>query len=178
MGDARSSSSVHAAISDALGTSDLRRLQLAWLVSATAAWVFFVTLAVYAYDAHGAAGVGAAALVRMVPAGLAAPFAGTIADRTSRRDALFVSLVARALILLLIAGSVLVTAPSAVVLTLGALFTIVATAHKPAQGALLPSLAQTPRQLAGSNALWSAIDNSAFLLGSLLGGLLIATASV
>src|SRR3954454_15232722 len=156
MGEARGLSSVRDSLDAALATTDLRRLQLAWLASASGSWVFFIALAVYAYDGHGAAGVGAAALVRMVPAGLAAPFAGTIADRTSRRDVLLVSLVARALILLLIAGSVLVTAPSAVVLTLGALFTIVATAHKPAQAALLPSLAQTPRQLAASNALWSA----------------------
>src|SRR3954463_8030301 len=90
----------------ALATADLRRLQLAWLASATGAWVFFVALAVYAYDAAGAAGVGAAALVRMVPAGLAAPFAGMLADRMSRRDALLVALVGRALILVLIAASI------------------------------------------------------------------------
>src|SRR3954447_12959074 len=100
MEEARPHSSVHSAISDALATADLRRLQLAWLASATGAWVFFVALAVYAYDAYGAAGVGAAALVRMVPAGFAAPFAGMLADRVPRRDALFAALVARALILI------------------------------------------------------------------------------
>jgi predicted MFS family arabinose efflux permease len=140
--------------------------------------VFFVALAVYAYHADGAAGVGAAALVRMVPAGMAAPLAGMIADRGSRRDVLLVALVARALILLAIAASIVAAAPTWVVLALGALFTIVATAHKPAQAALLPSLADTPHQLAASNAVWSGIDNAAFLLGSLVGGILIAVASV
>ena len=172
------SSSMRDSLGAALATANLRRLQLAWLASATASWVFFVALAVYAYDAYGAAGVGVAALVRMVPAGVAAPFAGMLADRVSRRDALFVALVARALILMVIAASVAGGAPAALVLGLGALFTIVATAHKPAQAALLPSLAETPRQLGASNALWSAIDNAAFLAGSLLGGALIAIASV
>src|SRR2546423_15525283 len=103
MGEARSLSSVRASLEAALATADLRRLQVAWLASASGSWVFFVALAVYAYDAAGAAGVGAAALVRMVPAGVAAPFAGMIADRMPRRDALLVALVARALILVLIA---------------------------------------------------------------------------
>ena len=50
--------------------------------------MFFVALAVYAFDAGGATGVGAAALTRMVPAGLAAPLAGVLVDRHSRRDVL------------------------------------------------------------------------------------------
>src|SRR3954454_4739017 len=127
------SRSVRESLRSALATANLRRLQLAWLASATGAWVFFVALAVYAYDAYGAAGVGAAALVRMVPAGFAAPFAGMLADRVPRRDALFAALMARALILIVIAGSIAGGAPAALVLALGALFTIVATAHKPAQ---------------------------------------------
>ena len=69
-------------------------------------------------------------------------------------------------------------APLAVVLTLAALFTIVATAHKPAQASLLPSLVETPQQLAASNAVWSAVDNGAFLAGALLSGALIATTSM
>jgi MFS family permease len=177
MNEAPSASSIREAIADALGTVDLRRLQQSWLLSATAAWMFFVALAVYAYAAEGTAGVGAAALVRMVPAGLAAPFAGTLADRMSRRDVLLASLVARAITLVGIAAAVAASAPAWVVLSLGAVFTICATAHKPAQAALLPSLADTPRQLAASNAVWSGVDNGAFLFGALAGGVLIAVAS-
>src|SRR4051812_27186578 len=175
---AMKSKSVRESVAAALATADLRRLQLAWLASASGAWVFFVGLAVYAYDADGAAGVGAAGLVRMVPAGRAAPLAGVPADRRSRRDVLLLSLVARALILLAMAAAIVAAAPTWVVLAIGALFTIAATAHKPAQAALLPSLADTPHQLAASNAVWSAIDNAAFLIGSLIGGALIALASV
>jgi MFS family permease len=69
----------------ALGTPDLRRLQVSWSVSAAGAWVFFVVLAIYAYDVGGATAVGVAALVRMLPAGIAAPFAGLLVDRHSRR---------------------------------------------------------------------------------------------
>src|SRR4051812_42038541 len=172
------SKSVRESLRSALATAELRRLQVAWLASATGAWVFFVALAVYAYEADGAVGVGVAALIRMVPAGLAAPLAGALADRTSRRDVLLLSLVARALILVAMAAAIAAATPTWVVLAISALFTVVATAHKPAQAALLPSLADTPHQLAASNAVWSAIDNAAFLFGSLVGGVLIAAASV
>jgi MFS family permease len=174
----RSGSGIHRSLAGALATAQLRRLQAGWAVSAVGGWVFFVALAVYAFDAGGATAVGAAALIRMVPAGLAAPVAGVLADRYSRRDVLLGSLVVRALILIAIGAAVAASAPLALVLTLGALFTIVATAHRPAQAALLPSLVETPHQLAASNAVWSAVDNGAFLVGALLSGALIATTSM
>lgn len=174
----RGRSGLHRSLAGALATPQLRRLQIGWAVSAVGGWVFFVALAVYAFDVGGATAVGAAAVTRMVPAGLAAPFAGVLADRRSRRDVLLGAIVARALILTGIAVAVAASAPLAVVLALAALFTIAATAHKPAQAALLPGLVETPHQLAASNAVWSAIDNGAFLVGALLSGGLIATTSM
>jgi MFS family permease len=174
MKDGRALDGLRLSIAGALATADLRRLQLAWGASAVGGWVFFVTLAVYAYDAGGAAAVGVAALVRMLPAGLAAPVTGLLADRHSRRDVLLISIAARAVLLAAMAAAVAAGLSIAIVLVLAALFTVATTAHKPAQAALLPRLAQTPQQLGASNAVWSGIDNAAFLVGSLLGGVLIA----
>jgi predicted MFS family arabinose efflux permease len=84
----------------------------------------------------------------------------------------------RAVVLGVIGVAVAAGAPLALVLVLAALFTIVATAHKPAQASLLPALVETPQQLAASNAVWSAVDNGAFLAGALIGGALIATTSM
>jgi MFS family permease len=165
-------------LSAGLATSALRRLQCSWAASALGSWTFFVALAVYAYGVGGAAGVGAAALVRMIPAGLAAPGAGVLADRHSRRDVLMAALVLRAGIVASIAGAVAISAPFGVVLVLAAAFTVVATAHRPAQAALLTGLAETPRQLGAANALWTGVDNAAFLGGSLVGGALIAVVGV
>src|SRR5436190_1154344 len=92
-----------------LATAGLRRLQAAWGVSALGSWTFFVTVAVYAYGEGGATAVGAAALVRMVPAGLAAPVAGMLADRFPRRDVLLGGL-------LIVAGSVQVAFAATAVL--------------------------------------------------------------
>ncbi|RKQ91107.1 putative MFS family arabinose efflux permease [Solirubrobacter pauli] len=156
---------------DALATPDLRRLQAAWAAAAVGGWAFMVALAVHAYGEGGAAAVGLAALVRMVPAGLAAPLLGRVTDRGSRRDVLLASALVRAVLLLALAAAAAVHAFPAV-LVLGALFTVAQAAHKPAQAALIPSLTTRPE---AANAFWSTIDNAAFILGALAGGLLVAT---
>ena len=149
MADSQGRTSFRRSLADALATADLRRLQLAWTAASVGGWVFFIVLAVYAYDQGGATAVGAAP-PRMVPAGLAAPLAGVIVDRACAT--LLAITIGRSAVLAGVA-SVAAGAPLAVVLLLGALFTVLATAHKPAQAALLPSLAHTPRQLAASNAV-------------------------
>ncbi len=161
----------------ALATADLRRLQLGWAASSVGGWAFMVGLSVYAYGVGGAAAVGLAAFVRMLPAAVAAPLAGMLADRHSRRDVLVWVCVARALGLGATALAVAAGAPFAAVLVLAALVTMAQAAHKPAQAALLPALTRNPGELAAANALWSAVDNAGFLVGALLGGVLVAAAS-
>jgi MFS family permease len=165
-------------LADAVATVDLRRLQRAWMASSVGGWAFFIILAVYAYEEGGASAVGVAAFTRMVPAGLAAPFAGVVVDRRARRDVLIAITIGRSLVLLGVATAVAAHAPLLVVLGLAALFTVLATAHRPAQAALLPTLASTPRQLAASNAIWTAVDSGGFLAGALLGGILVGATSL
>jgi MFS family permease len=149
---------------------DLRRLQLAWACAAVGGWMFMVALAVHAYAAGGATAVGLAALVRMVPAGLAAPLLGHAGDRFSRRDVLIATTLGRALVLV---GAALALDNLAAVLALAAVFTVLTTAHKPAQAALLPKLTANPL---GANAIWTAIDNGSFVLGAIAAGVIAATA--
>src|SRR3954466_15605692 len=111
---------------DALATRDLRRLQLANIATGVGGWAFMVSLAVYAYAVGGAAAVGLAALVRMVPAGLAAPLMGLAADRLPRRDVLLVATLARALLLSAAALSVAAGAPFALLLVIDVLVVVTA----------------------------------------------------
>src|SRR5215211_1171363 len=178
MADSQDRASFRQSLADALATDDLRRLQLTWTCASIGSWTFFIVLAVYAYDQGGATAVGIAALARMVPAGLAAPLAGMIVDRSSRRQVLLASTIGRSLLLAGIAASVAAGAPLAVVLVLAALVTALATAHKPAQAALLPTLAGAPRQIAASNAVLTSVENVGFLAGALLGGALVAATSI
>ena len=177
MADSQGRASFRQSLTDALATPDLRRLQMNWTAASVGSWIFFIVLAVYAYNEGGATAVGIAALARMVPAGLAAPLAGVVVDRRSRREVLLASTIGRSLLLAGIAAAVAAEAPLAIVLALAAVFTALATAHKPAQAALFPALAETPRQIAASNAILTAVDSAGFLAGSLVGAVLVAAAS-
>jgi MFS family permease len=159
---------------EALATPELRRVQAAGAASSLGNWVFFIVLAIYAFEEGGAPAVGVAALARMLPAGLAAPFTSMLADRHSRRDLLLEASLARSLAVALIVAAVLLDAPLVAVLVLAAAQAVAWIAAKPAQAALLPLLARTPEQLAATNAASSAIDSAAFCAGALLGGALAA----
>jgi MFS family permease len=99
-------------------------------------------------------------------------------DRSSRRDVLAGALLLSALSLGAVAALAARDVPFAVILVLAAVCTVAGAAHRPAHAAILPVLATTPRQLAACNAFWSGLDNFAFLAGSLLGGAIIALASL
>lgn len=166
------------ALRDALETGPLRRLQTAWAASSLGSWTVFVALAVYAYGVGGASAVGIAAVVRMAPAALAAPAMSLLGDRHSRRNVLLALSLARAAVLAGCALLVWSDGSAVLVFALAAVFTTIGTGQKPAQGALLPSLASDPRQLTASNALWSTLDNIGFVSGALVGGSLVALGGV
>ena len=174
---ARMGSSLRESLAAALATPALRNLQAGWLLSSVGGWGFMVALSLYAFDRGGVAAVGLAAAARMIPAGLAAPFAGLLADRRSRRDVLVASTMIRALTVALVAVCAAADASLLAILPLAALFTAVSTAHRPAQAALLPALARSPRELAGGNALTSAADNAGFLVSALAAGVTVGLAS-
>jgi hypothetical protein len=165
-------------VNEALGTTNLRRLQLAWALCSTGSWVFAVALAVYAFRQGGAGAVGLAVIARTLPAAVAAPMAGLLADQRSRRDLLLVLAVLRMVVVGAIVAGVAGGAPFAAILVLAGGFTVLSTGHKPAQAGLLTTLAGRPSRLAAANALWSAVDNGGFLVGSVLGGGLVGLAGV
>jgi len=156
-----------------LRNRDLARIESAWATSSLGNWAFSILLALYAYRQGGTAAVALALIVRMLPSGLAAPYAAMLADRHPRQSVLLWSAVLRAASLLGAAAAAAAGSPFGLVLAFSALFTIANTAHRPAQAALLPQLARTPAELAAADVCWNALDYAGFLLGSLLAGLLV-----
>ncbi len=67
--------------------------------------------------------------------------------------------------------------PSAVVYTLVALNAVVVTAFRPAQAALVPSLARTPSELTAANVTASTIESLGLFVGPAIGGVLLAVTS-
>jgi MFS family permease len=73
-----------APLAAAVRNENVRRVQLAWGAANAAEWAHFVALGVFAYDQGGAAAVGVAGLVRLLPAAVVAPFAASLCDRFRR----------------------------------------------------------------------------------------------
>ena len=142
---------------------DLGLLGIARIGISFASWSFTIALGVYGFEAHGVAGVGLVALIRLLPGALASPFAGLVADRYSRRAVLICSALAMAAVLAGAAIAAGLDAPVDVVFVFPALFAIVASAYAPAEAAMFPLLARTPQELSASNVNHSAMDNGGFL---------------
>jgi MFS family permease len=162
------------ALRRAFGNPDLRRLQLAAAGSIVGNWSYVVALAVFAYEEGGAAAVGLVALIRFIPAAIAAPFTSSLGDRFPRARVMLVSDLIRAAVMLAAALAIYADASPAIVYALAAVASIVGTAFRPAQAALLPSLARTPEELTAANVAASTIESVGVFLGPALGGLLLA----
>jgi MFS family permease len=156
---------------------EMRRLQLSWAAESFAIWTFAIALGVYAFDASGATAVGLAALVRLLPGALAAPFGGLIGDRFSRRAVLIASAGTNAVLIGGAAVAAAMDAPVSVVFAFAGLSTIAISPYVPAEGALMPVVARTPQELSAANVAHSAMDNVGFLAAGIVSGVLLATAS-
>jgi MFS family permease len=156
---------------------DLRRLLLAWVGSVIGTWAYTVALAVYIYEEGGAVALGIFGLVRLVPSALAAPFVAIAADRFPRKRVMFATDLIRAPLMLVAALTIYFDGPLAVIFAAAGLSSVVGTAFRPAQAALIPSLARTPDELSAANVASSSVESVGSLVGPALGGLLLAVTS-
>jgi len=154
--------------------ADLRRLQLAFMASELGLWAATVALALVAFDARGAAGVAVLALVRQLPAAVAAPFTAILGDRYDRVRVMLASNLLRAVATGGMALAAAAHAPLAALLAAAACSSVAATAFRPAEAALLPSLARTPAELTAANTVSSTIESVMAFAGPAAGGVLIA----
>jgi MFS family permease len=163
---------------DALSVPDLRRLNVAYLGSQLAGWAYLVAIGVYAFDHGGASQVALMTVIRFVPAVVAAPFAGSLADRYPRRHVLVAVDMVRGSALAVAGVLVMSGAPPTAVYVAVAFSALAGTAFEPAKAALLPTLAHTAEQLTAANALGATIESTGLTLGPALGGLLLTVGSV
>ena len=152
---------------------DLRVAQLSSFLAWTGEFLFVTVTTVYAYQQNGAGGAALISFLRVLPAAIALPLVGALADRMSRRTLLLAATLVRALT---VAAAALAAQADQTVLAY--VFVTVTTvshaAFRPTLGAMLPSLCTSPEELAGSNAVRSVLDGLAGLIGPLLAAGLIA----
>ncbi len=156
----------------------LRRLQLAGAGSTLGGWAYGVALAVFAYHAGGARAVGLVYFARFAAAAAFAPWLAVFVDRFPRRRVMVATDLARCVLMAAMAVVASATDGVWLILLLAVAASIVSTMFGPAQGALMPSLVDTPEELTASNAVMNTIASVGMFLGPALAGLLLATTSV
>jgi MFS family permease len=156
----------------------LRRVELSWAASITAYWAFIIALAVYAYDQGGPTGVGLVGVIRVLPAFIAAPFAGVLGDRYRRELLLVILSFVRAGFMAATALVLFAGGPTWAVYALAAGVALMASTVRPMQSALLPQLAKTPEELTAANLVLTTVESSGIFLGPALGGILLAATNV
>lgn len=161
-----------ASLTAALHNTNIRRLEFAWGIAIAAEWAHFVALGVFAYHHGGASFVGLAGLVRLLPAGLVAPFASSLGDRF-RRDRLLLVLLVLEAGALFGSGAAAFMGARIAVLLLGAVVGITSTVVRPMVQSMLPSLARTSTELVASNGATSIFEGLGVLVGPLVAGTLI-----
>jgi MFS family permease len=154
--------------------ADMRRLQLAWLGSILGSGAYYVALAVYAYAHGGAGAVALVGVLQMIPAAIAAPFTATLADRFPRRLVMVGADTARAALMIAIAVTIGLSGPAWIVYAILTVSSIAGTPFRPAQAALLPTLAQTPAELTAANVTSSTFESVGYFAGPAIGGFLLA----
>lgn len=148
----------------------LRVLMAAWAAFHTGGFANTTLVVVFTFSVSGAAAVGAATALNVLPAGLLGPLAAALA--TSRRPQLHLAfgIGARGLVMVAIISAALSAAPVGVVLALVAADSAFSAAVRPLHGALVVRLADTAGEAAAANAATSSLMSASRLAGPAVAG--------
>jgi predicted MFS family arabinose efflux permease len=161
----------------ALHHRDYRLLVSASSISQTGDWLYNVALLVWVYDAtHSGTWVAVVTVARLVPYVVFGPLGGIVADSYDRRTVMIASDLLRAALMLMLAAFTDLDGPVALVAAIACISTAAGTAYRPAVVAMLPEMVGE-RDLAAANALESAVENLAVVLGPAIGAGLLAIGS-
>lgn len=114
----------------------------------------------------------------MIPAAIASPFLGGLADRYSRKLVMIAADGVRAALMVAAALTIWQGWSAYVVYAIVGLSTVTGTAFRPAQAALLPHLVRNAAELTAANVVSTTLESVGAFLGPALGGILLAFTSI
>jgi MFS family permease len=165
------------AFSSLTGNRELLRVLAAYLLFILTEYAVWIAMLVFAYHRGGTTVAGFVAVAQLVPAAIVAPVVATIADRRSPAALLAGGYLAQTAGM---AGTaVAIGAGMPLAAYAAAIFASTAvTVTRPAQSALIPSVAATPDQLTAANVVAGWLEAAAVAGAGLLAGVLISLAGV
>jgi MFS family permease len=154
------------------GNRDFRLLWTAQIISEIGDWLYAVAIYSLLLELTGkASAVGIAVVLQLLPQVFAAPTAGVINDRMSRRKVMIFADICRVFIVL---GMLFVRSAGTVWLVWILLFleTIMWALFEPGRGALIPNLVSSPEERLTANSLSSMTWAFNLAMGAGVGGLI------
>jgi len=165
------------AFSSLAANTALLRVLAAYLLFILTEYAVWIAMLVFAYNRGGTVVAGLVAVAQLAPAAVVAPVAASLADRRSPVVMLAGGYLAQVAGMAGTAVSIGAGAPLAAYAA--AVFASTAvTTTRPAQSALIPSLAATPDQLTAANVVAGWLEAAGAAAAGLLVGVLISLAGV
>src|SRR5882724_10329788 len=165
------------AFSSLAGNRALLRVLAAYLLFILTEYAVWIAMLVFAYKRGGTAVAGLVAVAQLVPAAVVAPVAASLADRRSPVMLLAGGYLVQAAAMAGTAAAIGTGSPLAAYAAAVVASTAVTTT-RPAQSALIPSLAATPDQLTAANVVAGWLEAAGAAAAGLLVGVLISLAGV
>jgi MFS family permease len=159
------------------GNRALLRVLAAYLLFILTEYAVWIAMLVFAYKRGGTAVAGLVAAAQLVPAAVVAPVAAALADRRSPLFLLAGGYLVQAAAMAGTAAAIGAGSPLAAYAAAVVAATAVTTT-RPAQSALIPSLAATPDQLTAANVVAGWLEAAGAAAAGLLVGVLISLAGV
>jgi MFS family permease len=159
------------------GNTALLRVLAAYLLFILTEYAVWIAMLVFAYNRGGTAVAGLVAVAQLVPAALVAPVASSVADRRSPAVLLAGGYLVQAAAMAGTAAAIGAGSPLAAYAA-AVIASAAVTTTRPAQSALIPSLAATPDQLTAANVVAGWLEAAGAAAAGLLVGVLISVAGV
>ena len=159
------------------GNGALVRVLAGYLLFVLTEYSVWIAMLVFAYSRGGATVAGLVAVAQLVPAAVVAPLVAPIADRRSPVILLAGGYLVQAAALAATAAAAMSGVPLAAYAGAAVAATAMTTT-RPAQAALIPSVAATPDQLTAANVVVGWLDATGMAAAGLLAGVLISVAGV
>jgi MFS family permease len=159
------------------GNRALLRVLAAYLLFILTEYAVWIAMLVFAYNRGGTATAGLVAVAQLVPAAVVAPVTAAVADRRSPVILLAGGYVVQAAAMAGTAAAIGAGAPLAAYAAAVVASTAVTTT-RPAQSALIPSVAATPDQLTAANVVAGWLEATGAAAAGLLAGVLISLAGM
>ena len=156
---------------------NLLRVELAFLAFNAVEYGTWIAILLFAYEATGPTSVGVVALAQLIPAAVFAPVAAALGDRMRRDRFLLLGYAVQTFTMGLVALAMTLELEPLVVYGFACVEAATLTMTRPAQGALLPELAETPEELTAANGFSAVAEGAGVLLGPLAAAAILAVST-